>query len=305
MNIEAGDNEIYARVTGLDLSRGVSDENWRELVVGWHRYHALVFSGQEALSDAAHVAFLERFGPVLEEREPGQQHSYVTNTIGEGKGLDDMYDGYREGELTPHMDYTYTRFPADVISLYAAAVPEAGTQTRFYSNVLPLERMPKELVAELRGYSIRCVLDLANLKEDIVRYREPRTADTSRLQRQNWPLIRLHPHKPGVEMLFCTLQQTERILELSGEGAAPGESQAVLARIFDEYLYVEANTYEHEWRVGDLVVWDNLALQHSRRATPLAHGARSFRRVAVCAGGNGVQETVEFLGLADTSAAFA
>jgi alpha-ketoglutarate-dependent taurine dioxygenase len=68
---------------------------------------------------------------------------------------------------------------------------------------------------------------------------------------------------------------------------------------------VDANAYEHEWREGDLVVWDNLALQHSRRAIPLSRGERTFRRVAVCAGGNGVQETVEFLGLTDTSAAFA
>jgi alpha-ketoglutarate-dependent taurine dioxygenase len=195
VKLEVLDNEIAIRVTGVDLSRPMPEATWRTLSAAWERHHALIFSGQEGLSDAAHVAFLSRFGPVLEEREPGQQHSYVTNTVGEGKGLDDIYDGYREGELTPHMDYTYTRFPADVISLYAAAVPDDGTQTRFYSNVIPLRRMPAEFVAELRGYSIRCVLDLANLKEDIVRYLEPRTADTPQLQRQNWPLVRQHPNK--------------------------------------------------------------------------------------------------------------
>lgn len=296
---------MAARVTGIDLSEALSAADWREIERAWNQVHALVFPAQHRLSEDAHVAFLSRFGPVLEEREPGQKHSYVTNTLGEGKGLDDMYDGYREGALTPHMDYTYTRYPADAISLFAEAVPDGGTHTRFYSNVRPLARMPEDLVAKLRGYTIRCVLDLAHLKEDIVRYREPRTADEANIQRQNWPLIRRHPHKTGVDVLFCTLQQTERVLELSENGQPPQASQAVLENIFDDYLYVEENAYEHAWTEGDLVVWDNLALQHSRRAIPLSRGARTLRRVAVCAAGNGVQETVEFMGLADTSAAFA
>jgi taurine dioxygenase len=296
---------MAARVTGVDLSQELPEQEWGALLGLWRRHHALIFPDQQRLCVEAHVAFLSRFGPVLEEREPGEQHSYVTNTLGEGKGLDDMYDGYREGELTPHMDFTYTRYPADVISLFAEAVPEGGTHTRFYSNVRPLERMPEALVAELRGYTIRCVLDLANLEEGVIRYLEPATQDGPKLQRQNWPLIRRHPHKPDVEVLFCTLQQTECILELSEAGQASAASRSLLGRLFDEHLYVSANAYEHDWREGDLLVWDNLAHQHSRRPIPLSAGARTFRRVAVCAGGNGVQETVDFLGLADTSATFA
>jgi alpha-ketoglutarate-dependent taurine dioxygenase len=47
-----------------------------------------------------------------------------------------------------------------------------------------------------------------------------------------------------------------------------------------ETLYDEANVYAHEWRVGDFVVWDNLALQHGRRANPNTV-RRSLRRVAM------------------------
>lgn len=185
-----------------------------------------------------------------------------------------MNAGYREGELTPHMDYTYTPYPADVISLYAIAIPQGGSRTRFYSNVAPLEAMPRSLREEISRYSVFCTHDLAKMK-------------------------------PDVETLICTLQQTERVIELSDETNDDADSRAMLGRIFDDYLYVPENEYIHEWQVGDLVVWDNLALQHARSACPLGRGARTFRRVAVCAAGNAIHDTVAFLDLADSSVAFA
>ncbi len=291
---------IAAELRGVDLSRALDAAAWDAIQGAWQQHHALVFRAQDALPVDAQIALLSRFGPVLEEREPGQRHSFVTNTVGEGKGVDDMYDGYREGALTPHMDFTYTRYPADAISLYAEALPSGGSETTFYSNVAPLAAMSPELRERLRGYTIRCVLDLEDLKEDVVRYLEPPTEGRPMVQHHVWPLVRRHPRKPGVEMLFCTAQQTECVLELPR-----AESDALLRDLFEKHLYLPSNRYVHAWQPGDLVVWDNLALQHSRERTPLLSGARTLRRVSVCAEGNGVQETVEFMGLADTSEAFA
>jgi taurine dioxygenase len=45
-----------------------------------------------------------------------------------------------------------------------------------------------------------------------------------------------------------------------------------------EHVYAEHNTYIHDWQVGDLVVWDNIALQHGRRPVP-DDGPRTLRRV--------------------------
>ena len=44
--------------------------------------------------------------------------------------------------------------------------------------------------------------------------------------------------------------------------------------------------YEHHWRTGDLVIWDNKATQHARGPVPDAQldpdaGPRSLRRVIV------------------------
>jgi taurine dioxygenase len=51
----------------------------------------------------------------------------------------------------------------------------------------------------------------------------------------------------------------------------------LLDRLFS-LLYDQVNVYEHEWENGDLVVWDNLSVQHARRAVD-EHAPRTLRRV--------------------------
>jgi alpha-ketoglutarate-dependent taurine dioxygenase len=55
-----------------------------------------------------------------------------------------------------------------------------------------------------------------------------------------------------------------------------GES---IRRRAHEYLYDAGNVYRHDWRVGDLVAWNNVALQHARERLP-GEGERTFRRVS-------------------------
>jgi taurine dioxygenase len=295
-------NQMAARIGGLDLSRPLAPADWKAIKTAWQEFHVLVFPGQPDLSVEAHVALLARFGTVLEERMPGDQHSFVSNN--EGLGTDEMNDGYREGPLTPHMDYTYTPYPADVISLFATALPETGSQTLFYDNVAPLGRMPSALRNEIAEYTIFCAHDLKRMQPDARPYLDGRTDPAAPTQSHEWPMVRQHPRKPGVEALMSTLQQTERIIELSDLDTQDAKSRAVLDTIFNEYLYVDENRYVHDWQLGDLVVWDNVAVQHAREACPLTRGARSFRRVACCEAGNAIQNTVAFLGLTDSSVAF-
>jgi alpha-ketoglutarate-dependent taurine dioxygenase len=60
------------------------------------------------------------------------------------------------------------------------------------------------------------------------------------------------------------------------------ESYALLDKLYTQHLYTKENLYEHHWQLGDLVIWDNLTLQHSRREAPLSKGERTMRRVTIC-----------------------
>ena len=84
---------------------------------------------------------------------------------------------------------------------------------------------------------------------------EGRTDPAAPTQSHIWPMVRSHPKRRDYKTLVCTLQQTERIMELSDEERGDPKSRAMLTRIFDEYLYVPENEYVHQWEVGDLVIW--------------------------------------------------
>jgi len=87
------------------------------------------------------------------------------------------------------------------------------------------------------------------------------------------PAIWTHPIT-GVPLLFVLRQQASHF-----DGWSCEQSDEVLDATF-AVLYDPANVYEHHWRVGDFIVWDNLALQHGRAANPNTV-RRSLRRVSM------------------------
>jgi len=80
-------------------------------------------------------------------------------------------------------------------------------------------------------------------------------------------------NRAGVPWLYACLQHTVRIMELP-----IAESDALLAELFG-YLYAPRHLYTQEWREGDLVIRDNITVQHCRPAPNDA--PRSLRRYEV------------------------
>ena len=97
------------------------------------------------------------------------------------------------------------------------------------------------------------------------------------------PVLFEHPGN-GELILYVSEMQTLQILELD-----QNQSDSLLEELFT-HLYTADNIYEHSWREGDLVLWDNLALQHSRRAPTSA--PRTLRRVTLAT--RGVSDLVDW-----------
>jgi taurine dioxygenase len=86
-------------------------------------------------------------------------------------------------------------------------------------------------------------------------------------------VLRPHP-RTGAPILCCNASHSDRIVELDGP-----ESETLIQALFAR-LYAAENRYAHHWRNGDLIVWDNLALQHAR--PPVPHGVvRTLQRVEI------------------------
>ena len=137
------------------------------------------------------------------------------------------------------------------------------------SSVLAYERLPEDVKERLAGLHARHVYDAANDYGT----RRFRLADVPDGLTAVHPIVLTHPHT-GRPILFVNELMTDSIVELP-----PDRGEALLQQLFAAFDDPDI-TYRHRWQLGDLVVWDNLALQHGRTEIPVGQ-RRSLRRVQI------------------------
>jgi taurine dioxygenase len=248
-----------ARVVGLDPAR-LTEHDLATVRDALDRHHLLVAhlpdltpAGQQRLAGAV--------GPLVDESRNGDGWTLVS----------DREDGViREGALLFHSDLAFTPAPLTAISLYALEVPAGGTATFFADGVRAAERLPSDLRATVEARRGLHCYPLTEARGD-ERYRVANL--DAGAPREEHPVLWDHP-RTGVPVLYVNAMQTDSIV-----GLPEPESEALLARLW-AVLYDGGNVYRHDWRVGDLVLWDNLAVQHARDDVQLGVG-RTLRRVPV------------------------
>ena len=283
MRIEPLSPALGARVEGLDLRLPLTVATRSELLHAWHQHHLLLFREQD-LTPQQQVAFAACFGPVQPELDTGDTSVLISNHRQPAV--------LREGAFSYHMDFSFTPVPVEAICLYAMAMPPGGSQTRFASNVAPLARVPAAELDALRAMRVRNSADFSDIRHDIVRYREGPAPPGSPVQ--DWPLIRRHPRQ-AYEVFSCCEQQTEAVVGLDAL-----QSNNLIEQLYRELLYHPDNIHEHHWQPGDLLIWDNISLQHGRPDVRPDDGERTLRRVTV-ARHNAVRHLLQQLGTASTS----
>jgi len=252
---------LGAEVHGADLSRPFSRAEEDELRSLMAAYRLLLFRGQ-SVPVADHLRLGRVFGPVLDDERKGT--GYVSNVRPGGF--------VPEGELWFHSDLAFTSEPCLGLSLYALDVP-AGCPTVFANGARAATLLPGDLRAAVSGKSALHLYDLAG-QRGAVRYREAMLGPEGPLApRHAHPVLMPHP-VTGEEVLYVSMMQTDRILGVDAE-----TSEDLISRLF-AVLYDEANTYRHEWSVGDIAVWDNVALQHARPVPP-PRVPRTLHRLAI------------------------
>jgi len=87
------------------------------------------------------------------------------------------------------------------------------------------------------------------------------------------PVAHRHP-RTGATLLYVSQGMTKEIVGLSID-----ESESLLDELF-AHMYAPGNVCEHEWQRGDLLMWDNLAVQHARPHVSVEGPVRTLRKVA-------------------------
>ncbi len=265
--------EIGAEIDGVDLSKPVDAQTAAAIRKAFDDHVVLVFRGQD-LDEPAQLRAAEMFGKVAIRKRPvagpGPGGDYdtpfmlVTNIVEDGKSI----GAFGDGEMWFHHDTSYYPEPHRATLLYAVKLTSWGGETCFSNMYKAYDLIPRDLRDRLEG---RKVLQMHDYKR---RERlDLDSVDMSRIRHHEQPIFVTHP-ATGRKALYVSRLMSARV-----EGLSREESEAALETLFDISERPDI-VYEHTWRLGDLVIWDNWASIHARKDFPREE-PRLMRRLTI------------------------
>jgi taurine dioxygenase len=257
---------LGAEIIGVDLRDPIDDALKQKLLDTWHRYLVILLRDQ-TLDEDAQVRFAETFGTpakVSSGRTFSVKHPsvmLVSNIREDGKPIGALPDG----EMHFHTDQCHQETPAKATLLYAIEVPSQGGDTLFANAYAAYETAPGDIKARIAG---RRALNAYTADTML------RSASYDNAKSSYWhPVVRTHP-ATARQALYVNRLMTREI-----EGLPRAESEAILQQLFDHQEQPQF-VYQHVWRPGDIVMWDNRCTLHAR--TDFTAGERRLlRRVTV------------------------
>jgi len=241
---------IGAEIGGVDLRNPLDPATIAALRRAWHD-HAVLLLRDQALSDEDQIRFGECFGQlgrVFTHREGRHPAILLVSNIREnGKPIGALPDG----EMQFHSDQCYVEHPPAGTMLYGIEVPSQGGDTMFASMYAAYEALPEPMKAMLEP--LRGVNYYDPTSDYVVRKGPPSAKALTWVH----PVIRVHP-ATGRKALYVN-----RLMTYAIEGMEPAESDALLDYLFDHQEQRQF-IYQHVWRPGDVILWDNRCTLHAR-----------------------------------------
>ena len=263
---------LGAEISGVDLSRPLDDDTFSKIAAAFYDSEVVVFRNQ-TLTPGQHIDFTRRFG-VLEQhvrkehRLDGYPEVLIVSNVRDAQG---KAIGVEDAGRFWHSDLSYKQVPSLLSALYAIEVPVKDGRvlgnTSFASTTAAYDAMPEDMKVRLQGFkNVHSYVyyrgrNITAQKEE--QARGARVVQEHVLTEEHLrqvpdaeaPIVRTHP-VTGRKGLFINEAHTSHIVGLPG-----AESDALLKEICAHIVKPEFR-YEHHWRAGDLLMWDNVATQH-------------------------------------------
>ncbi len=245
---------VGAEIRGVDLSLPLDDATFAVIERAYNE-HGVIFFRDQHVTPPQQVAFTRRFGEIafniFGERwsVPGSPEIVVVSNITEdGKPI-----GIRRAGENWHSDMCYTATPPRGTMLYAVEIPDLHGlplgDTEFASAAAAWDALPQALRDRIEGrYAI---FDFTGRKRAF----PPSAAEIERNPPVRHPIARTHPFT-GRKCLYVMRDDCTGI-----EGVEDAEAEVLIAALAD-HVVKPAFIYRHQWRVGDLLLWDNCTVQH-------------------------------------------
>jgi taurine dioxygenase len=253
------DAALGVEVAGIDLSQPAARADIAAIETLWRDRLVVVFHGQK-LSDPDLIAFSKNFGDL----DPPGPNPYgeafnkahpelnvISNVVEDGKPIGNLGDG----EAVWHADMTYIDVPPKAALLYSLEVPPAGGNTYFANMFAAYAALPAGLKRAAEGKI--AVHDASTNSAGMLRKGYKQVADVRDVVGAHHPLVRTEPGT-GRKALFLGRRPNAYVL-----GLDVPDSEALL-----DALWAHATQPRfamcHQWKVGDVLMWNNLSVLHRR-----------------------------------------
>ncbi|MEE8350582.1 MAG: TauD/TfdA family dioxygenase [Rhodospirillales bacterium] len=257
--IEPIGGSFAVEVQSLDLWRRLDDATTDALRRAWGTHGVLVFRRQ-SLSEDEMLAFFSLFGEpeVIVRTDWQSKNRPEAINISNMKNLDgNAIGGLGAGELDWHTDQSYVTDPATGALLYMVEMPRDGGKTYWANLRLAYDGLEDATKEKIEGLSaIYDYLKRQSTYDDEEPMSDELREKTPPLMH---PIVNTDP-VTGEKSLYLDPTTTTGIADLPDD-----EGQALLDAL-NAHATGPEFVYAHEWRIGDVVMWDNGFLLHRRDA---------------------------------------
>ena len=262
---------LAADIEGIDLAGPLAPETMEAIKQAWGDHLVLRFRGQN-LSDDDLMRFSRQLGDLdwapiaagkikvpgedryIDGTPEGRQYVMVISNVVENGVAIGQLGAY---EAIWHTDMSYIAEPPMASALYSLEVPARGGDTGFCNMYLALETLPAALRRQIEGKL--CRHDASRNSAGELRRGFVDAPDASQTVGAEHPIVRTHP-ATGRKALFLGRRRNAYI-----PGVPLAESEALLDALWAHATKPEFTWYQ-QWRVGDLILWDNRCVMHRRDA---------------------------------------
>ncbi len=258
---------LGARLEGVDFSRPLTSATLEEIAAALYAHQVVSLPARE-MTPEQHVQIAQHFGDLelhaTDQFAVDEKASHIT--------VVDSEAGHRADSW--HADETFLEEPPLVNVLHGKIIPEAGGDTAFRSAAAAYDALSDKMKVLIDD--LHAVHDYGHLYElgwrSGIPLAQAMGEALSKGLLHSHPLVRTHP-VTGRKWLTINETYTRFI-----EGLPPNEAEAILGLLI-AHLQKPEFGYRHSWEEGDLLLWDQQAVQHY--AVNDFEGRRLVHRIAV------------------------